>query len=274
MDVKKMKIIIIILFITILFLWGTIFLTYLFGYNINNISFGDIFNSINTLFSGLAFLGIVFTILLQKKELLLQKKELNKAVEATKNQTKQFHKEMKNQTDQFSKQNTSMYKQNFESTFFHFLIFQRKATRNIILEGREGKDCFYLLYKEFSKKMKEYERSGNPKEIVNNAYLDFYNKYQFELGHYFRMLYNVIKFIDISDLTDKEKFLYSKFARAQLSEYELLIIFYNCLSDEGEKFKWLIEKYTLLKMITDNNLLDKEKHKILYNKKAFDKNEY
>ena len=39
-------------------------------------SFGDIFNPLNTLYSGLALSGIVLTILLQRKELSLQRQEL------------------------------------------------------------------------------------------------------------------------------------------------------------------------------------------------------
>jgi hypothetical protein len=39
-------------------------------------NFGDSFGGINALFSGLAFAGIIYTILLQKKELTLQRQEL------------------------------------------------------------------------------------------------------------------------------------------------------------------------------------------------------
>ena len=38
--------------------------------------FGDIFGAINTLFSGLAFAGIIFTIQLQRKDLKLQREDL------------------------------------------------------------------------------------------------------------------------------------------------------------------------------------------------------
>lgn len=38
--------------------------------------FGDMFGAVNTLFSGLAFAGIIYTILLQRNELSLQRKEL------------------------------------------------------------------------------------------------------------------------------------------------------------------------------------------------------
>ena len=38
--------------------------------------FGDLFGSVNALFSGLAFLGLIYAILLQRKELSLQREEL------------------------------------------------------------------------------------------------------------------------------------------------------------------------------------------------------
>lgn len=38
--------------------------------------FGDMFGSINALFSGLALAGIIYTIIIQRKELALQRKEL------------------------------------------------------------------------------------------------------------------------------------------------------------------------------------------------------
>ena len=38
--------------------------------------FGDLFGSVNALFSGFAFAGIIYTIFLQRKELSLQRKEL------------------------------------------------------------------------------------------------------------------------------------------------------------------------------------------------------
>ena len=38
--------------------------------------FGDLYGSINALFSGLAFVGLIFTIYMQKEELALQREEL------------------------------------------------------------------------------------------------------------------------------------------------------------------------------------------------------
>jgi len=45
--------------------------------------------------------------------------------------------------------------------------------------------------------------------------------------------------------------------RAQLSDFELLWIFYNCLSENGvEKFKQLVEQYSILKNLPQGELHD------------------
>ena len=44
----------------------------------NRASFGDMFGAVDTLFSGLAFAGVIYTILLQKQELELQREEIKR----------------------------------------------------------------------------------------------------------------------------------------------------------------------------------------------------
>lgn len=45
-------------------------------------TFGDMFGAINALFSGLAFLGLIIALILQKKELEEQRKEIRNSIEA------------------------------------------------------------------------------------------------------------------------------------------------------------------------------------------------
>ena len=77
---KKNKFVwsIIIGIILIGLLWGGSWL--LIDFNIENSTnrgeFGDKFGAINSLFSGLAFLGLIVTLLFQKEELELQRQEL------------------------------------------------------------------------------------------------------------------------------------------------------------------------------------------------------
>lgn len=78
-----------------------------------------------------------------------------------------------------------------------------------------------------------------------------FNGNQSRLSHYFRHLYQTVKFVDSSTyLTDSEKYFYIKTLRAQLSTHEQLILFYNSLSILGKKWAEgpnLITKYNLIK---------------------------
>lgn len=92
-----------------------------------------------------------------------------------------------------------------------------------------------------------------------------------DLDNYFRLLYRILKSIDNMDkLSRDEKYEYCCIVRATLSRYELLVLFYNCLSTNGiEKFKPLVEKYAIF-----NNLrideLGKEEHRDLYKQSAYE----
>jgi hypothetical protein len=58
----------------IISMWGGCW--FLLADDLQRGTFGDMFGSVNALFSGLAFLGIIYAILLQKQELSLQRAEL------------------------------------------------------------------------------------------------------------------------------------------------------------------------------------------------------
>jgi hypothetical protein len=106
-------------------------------------------------------------------------------------------------------------------------------------------------------------------EKTQAAYASFYQSHESEIGHYFRTLYHIVRFVDQSGMSDEEKREYEKFLRAQLSSSELLLLFYNGLSIYGySKFKPLIEKYALLEQVPESLLLDSN-HRNLYEPTAF-----
>ena len=91
-----------------------------------------------------------------------------------------------------------------------------------------------------------------------------YNKYRIDLSHYFRNLYNFAKVIDESEISEKDKNMFMNILKAQLSTYELALLFYNCLSPYGsKKFKPLVEKYQMVKNLPERVLAD-SKHVELY----------
>ena len=135
----------------------------------------------------------------------------------------------------------------------------------------QGRDCFKNIYVRIQQIYKTGETTKNL-QFALKKYNVIYNEFQADLGHYFRNIYHILKFINSSEELDEgEKYFYSSLLRALLSSYELVLTFYNGLSKQGnKKFKPLLEKYTMLKNINDQLLLDKE-HKDNYTKKAFSK---
>jgi Putative phage abortive infection protein len=257
-------------------------------------TYGDMFGAVNALFSGFALAGIIFTILLQRKELDYQRKEL----EATRLE--------------FKIQNGTLRLQRFENTFFNLLNVHHKLVETIDFDTQvkkkvdrifdeltntdyeivtiKSRDVFKYMYDAL---VNELRKEDN--ENLNESYLKFYETVQTDFGHYFRNLYRIIKFVHETDFFSKEdldispdsvmyrdlikynianhnaRYNYTSMIRAQLSDYELLWIFYNCLSINGhEKFKPLIEEYSLLK-----NLPQSKIHSVelvdRYEKSAFSK---
>lgn len=224
--------------------------------------FGDLFGSINALFSGLAFAGLIYTIILQRKELEFQRDELSLT-----------RGEIQGQRIQLEQQTIALNRQNFENTFFQLMQFQRSITESMeILDAHNnqsfGRASFKSLLELLERRFSKVNDAQNLEEKVAKAYEDFYTKYQSLIGHYFRNLYHLISLVDTSEnLTNKR--LYTNLIRAQLSTNELVLLFYNCLSSHGlHTLKPLAEQYSLFKDLPEGLLLFKEL-KNQYNPSAF-----
>ena len=261
-------------------------------------TFGDKFGAINALFSGLAFAGLIVTLLYQKEELKLQREELRE----TRN-------ELNAQKLEFQEQNKTMKRQRFENTFFNMLSLQQeivtklsytckrkqKTGKRIPISGAYeydfveskymGREVFEALYNETDVKLKDSNQSynGGIKSIIKNkGIVEFENICDISnLDHYYRHLYRLFKYVDSSPLITKtkdddkdeyeERYDYACIIRSQLSDYELVMLFYNCLTSNGRaKFKPLIEKYSIFNNLREE-LLAKREHKKEYSEKAYDR---
>lgn len=221
--------------------------------------FGDMFGVVNALFSGLAFAGLIITIAQQNHALRIQQQEIEDNGEIIKRQI-------------------------FDSSFYNMLSMHNALVNSIDLRDTrekhvvtEGKDCFETFFSRLKREVDSYisnsvggvqaARDEFIKKMMIDKYIEqyetFYKKNQKNLGHYYRNLYSLISMVDNSTLDDDVKYQYAKVVRAQLSTYELLLLFYNCLAMGKEKFKPLIEKYALLKHVDEQALL-KSEHKDQY----------
>lgn len=237
-------------------------------------TFGDMFGGVNALFSGLALASIIYTILLQKEELGLQRKELKRT------------------RKEFKQQNETLILQKFENTFFKLLELHHQIVNDIdfryykkkeISANRfekaviapsdkeiveiKGRDVFRYTYNKLFDELTNDEKTGF--EII---YLKHYENNQTDLGHYFRNLYQILRFVDEFEFKDKtkarlrsrvdeyvykENYKYARILRSQISNYELGWLFYNGLSEHGkDKFKPLIEKYSFFNNLPNNLIHD------------------
>jgi hypothetical protein len=233
----------------------------------NRGTFGDMFGAVNSLFTGLAFATLIYTAWMQHEELSLQRQELI----ATRT-------EITRQADEFAQQSAIFEVQRFESTFFALLrshsdIVSAMEARNELGTLVARRECFAVWYsrlKESHSRLASY-----PDEVslptVQQVYAEFYRHHQAELGHYFRHLYHIFKFIQSSDNPNRK--MYASLVRAQLSAYEQIMLFYNCLSMQGiKKFKPLVEQFAVLENMPTTLLIDPGRHCPLFESSAYGDN--
>lgn len=262
--------------------------------------FGDQFGAVNALFSGLAFAGIIFTILLQRSDLAETRR--------------------------------AMQHERFDTTFFELLRLHMTITENVETNSTRGKGAFEAFHEILKAKDIEFhtfcalsklDRAKvrtiiDSKKItsslfpelntsdINNveqsltlgvsaleSFLDSDNEMHQtkiieaykraadtnidDFAHYFRNLYNILKFIDLSDqISIEEKNRYSKFVRSQLSEAELIVVFYNSIAKISlpgretlelghPKMAALLVKYDILQNMSPRSIIHPI-HRTIFNK--------
>lgn len=212
-------------------------------------SFGNYLGgTLSPLFAFLALIALLYSIQIQSEE-------LQDTIETLVNQ------------------NELIQKQNFEATFFQMLKLYNEITQEIavkeigenpklegkILKGREAiEDLYETLFKDY---FDEIQYCSN-EELKADKYEEFYRKFAGQIGHYFRIIYNILKFVDKSEMPYEKRKFYTNILRAQLSDYELILLFYNVIYFRGEgerKMREFVIPYNLLKHINrkeDGMLLD------------------
>lgn len=272
---------------------------------------GDMFGAVNALFAGIALIGIVVAIILQQKELELQREELKSTREV-------------------------FQKQKFENTFFNLLSMQHQILNGIHHEYVDNGQTLQVKGREFFNHIQEHMTNiynltkhitedkiqwnytyftSNAKSVINEYSIEesqilelskneevikeldivlfcdrlIFEKYQYKYAHYFRHLYRMLKLIketeedelrnasnDVEVTNIKKRFRgYSKFVQAQMSTSELFIMTYNSL--KFGKTMDFVNKYEFLENLQKELLLDTS-HEDFYNfkfksrKKYFDKN--
>lgn len=248
-------------------------------------AFGDKFGAVNALFSGLAFAGLIVTLLYQKEELKLQREELAET-----------RKELNAQRLEFEEQNKTLRRQRFENTLFNMLSLQQEIVANLSYEyyadvnirpndipedvfyngspkvKLRGREIFDGIYNHAFIDCRGVRITHGIKGVLKIFGAEVYSHLSetSRFDHYFRHLCSIYEFINYSDLiSEEDRSEYARIVRSQLSDCELVMLFYACLTIEGyEIFKCLIEKYQVFKDLRINLLADPA-HKDKYSINAY-----
>lgn len=195
--------------------------------------------------------------------------------------------QLKEQENQFKEQHESIKRQNFEASFFQLLnlqntlVSQMREQWDTFDSFREpktvhfelhGKDCFGRYYEwlkdaygtgKAGKELIEAVFPGQTavdlppeREAMLKACAFVWEGKQNVMDHYFRIFYHTIKFVKESAIEPKRR--YTSLARAQLSAYELALLFYDGLTPKGAKLKPLIEEFCLLEHLEKRLVLNPE----------------
>ncbi|MQY41160.1 hypothetical protein GG681_00755 [Epibacterium sp. SM1969] len=219
---------------------------------------GDSFGALTSLFTGLAFVGLIITLQQQKKQIEMQREDLK----LQRDEMKETRGELAGQKEQMALQNQSLKQQMFEQTFFNLLNVLNNYISDLVennspkeREPKRGRDQLEkikeeLIYSGFGFVALGVENFSNPDPLEErrnmvSSVMGGFSKHSDDLNSYFRLLYNVLKLVDRSGIQGKK--VYTNIVRAQLSDSELQLIALNCARKEGAKLQVFVERYDLLK---------------------------
>lgn len=213
---------------------------------------------LNPILSFVALLAVIINLYMQRKELQLARED------AVENQNIQ------------NQQSAIFDKQNFEAVFFKLLDIHSRLFDSIQIQlslANGGKDLHrgakafraleerHFMWVDWIVDLQESEDV-----VIRKSALDMMENHGSELGHYFRNIYQILKYIDsygqdalrsggygvflrVRRAVEKydQQRTYANMLRAQLSPPEVSAIFLNCLTNEGGGLKYYVEKFSLLK---------------------------
>ena len=192
----------------------------------------------------------------QVEEFKAQKTELIETRKVYEEQTILFREQTnlyKQQNKELKEQTTIAKLQQFDSSFFSYLNMFINFKNTLDLKS-DCKNYFEKIHFEILKIESKDKTLIESFALIQTKYMEVFHLHKNELSHYFKTLYRIIILIDSSSIEEERKQQYSKLLRSQLSDSELLVLYYNYHSHLGVKVRSYIIKYRLLKHI---RILDK-----------------
>lgn len=93
-----------------------------------------------------------------------------------------------------------------------------------------------------------------------NLFNDFLAKNMTVVNAHMRILYQILNLLTISNIDENDKILYAKLLRSQMTDEELILIRYNCMTIRGNKMQLLVFQYNILKHLPLLGLFEFKKY--------------
>ncbi len=266
-------------------------------------AFGEMFGALNALFAGLAFAGLLITIYYQAKQIAQNKKDSEKQnFESGLFNLLEAQRQIIEQLSYKNYINKEYYgREIFVSIerdigFLYEIFSDLDSIGPINEKHKNGQQLLFLFtdkyvhnywpknfgngnHREktaFAIEMLKKKNLKNEFEKLKQIYLVIFYNYHRQIGHYFRHLYHILKYIadnekyssvkaeKESDKKDVERNfkVYADIVQSELSSAELFVLFFNGLCFKN--MKELIYKYKFLENLAIDYLI-KKNHSRMYN---------
>lgn len=154
------------------------------------------------------------------------------------------------------------------------VIFNDRHYRTIETEDfvtHSGPEAIDYIAQEFSTSNYSDKRPYPSRvKSATNKFDELYANHRREMSVHFRNLYLLAKFIGETDNVDEEgkwkikesdRVEYAKSIRGQLSEGEMILLRYNCLTNRGAKMRPFVNQFNLIKHLPLMSLLEFKRHR-------------
>lgn len=200
---KKWKPFILFFFLILLMIVVLIFAKYLSGFS-NSGQIGDYISGITTPI--LTFVAVIYA-----------------------------YRSFNKQREQLVYQMEDIKRERFRDTFFQLLNLQNNIIDNLKYEKEKnkvelGRNIFKEIYYEFIDiYIKEKNNEMPYDRLLEHCYRKLDDKHKDKLSHYYKNLYQLFSWIESNKdiLEEKDRSDFVKFIRAQLSHYEIHLLFFN-----------------------------------------------
>lgn len=238
--------------------------------------FGDFIGGVvGSLFSLVGVILFYIALKDQRTDFKTNQNALQLQITAANQQIEEFkaqREELESTRKIYEQQTKTMKNQQFDSNFYSLLNVFVNIKKNLN-QSSDGEEYFQKKFQQLSEKLTYNQGDTLVKfrEKIIDEYENIYLGDRANLSLYFKTVYRLLVTIEECDhLTESEKLFYSKVLRSQITNDELLILYYNYHSVYGKRVQRLILKYNFLKHLETLSKIEFEKKFTLSTKDKID----